>query len=95
MAGWIVYHIVQSKKLGDIKLEDFDEAAAFAAIYRIGDTDFTSPDHHGTKRERLDAFLAGFEGKWPTIETAFKRSLDYVLKIEKKDDGDELNRLRQ
>jgi|SRR5579883_2546378 len=58
MAGWGWF---TKSKDPDLSRSDFDEATAFATMYRIGDNLFNSPDHHGTKRGRLNAFLSGFD----------------------------------
>ena len=39
---------------------DWDEAVA--ALYAIGDNEVTSPTHHGTSQERVDALLTGYNG---------------------------------
>jgi hypothetical protein len=60
-------------------------AAAFAAIYRVGDNYFTSPDRHETKKERLHAFSSGFEGDWTSSAKGYDAGLDYVRKVESMD----------
>jgi hypothetical protein len=87
LAGWLVNHVVAEKKLGDSNVGDFDEASAMAAVYRLGDSDFNNPEHHGTKGERLRAFLAGFDGHWPAIDAAYAKGLQYVKSIENKDNN--------
>jgi hypothetical protein len=87
LAGWIVYRIIKDKKLGGESIKEFDEASAFAAMYRIGDEELTSADHHGTKGERLHAFLAGFEGDSKSIDSAYTDALAHVQAIAKKDNN--------
>lgn len=36
-----------------------DQSAAARAMYSMGDTNFTDPNHHGTHEQRLHAFLSG------------------------------------
>jgi hypothetical protein len=60
----------------------FNEEEAFLAIYRVGDNDFNSPDHHGTKSERLRAYLAGFESKANSIDDAFTLGERYVRQMD-------------
>ena len=36
-----------------------DQSAAARAVYSLGDTNFTSRNHHGTHHQRFNAFIAG------------------------------------
>jgi hypothetical protein len=43
-------------------LEDGDFEEALEALYQLGDTNVTSPQHHGTPDERTRAFRVGYAG---------------------------------
>jgi len=93
LAGWHVGHLKRGEgaKPGDDEPPvaappdgidaAYDEVAWFAAFYRRGDTDFYSKEHHGTKKQRGDAFFAGFECKSNTINGAYAEGERYVKSL--------------
>lgn len=55
-----------------------------AEIWKLGDTNFNHPDHHGTPAERLAAAEAGFHVAFTDhrdAANAYKAELDYVLRL--------------
>ena len=45
-----------------------------------GDNGFNNPDHHGTGKERLDAFYAGFEVEDDDVNVAYAKGEEYIKK---------------
>jgi hypothetical protein len=72
LAGWYVNHLKTRSNIA------FHETAAFSSLYDKGDFNFFSQTHHGTPRERLLAFLAGFDDESLAIEQAYNGSGQYV-----------------
>ncbi len=72
LAGWAV------RSLQRTVAPQLDEAKAFSSIYNKGANDFNSPQHHGTKVERLAAFLAGFDVEDDDVNVAYAKALAYV-----------------
>jgi predicted metalloprotease len=69
--------------LADRKTEhpEFKLQTVGALFEQIGDTNFTSPRHHGTSAERIAAITAGFElGKTPgrRIDAAAEAGVHYI-----------------
>jgi hypothetical protein len=73
LAGWAI------KSLKQTTAPDIKESAIFGTFYDRGDTAFFSPEHHGTKEERLEAFLAGFKVDTDDVRVAYSRAETYVL----------------
>ena len=64
ISGWFLAKKLQflGQTLGPIKVQQIgvsDQTAAARAVYSLGDTNFTSPQHHGTSEQRVRAFAAG------------------------------------
>ena len=71
---------------GRRKLESPDfPAAVFATTqYSFGDSDYGAPDHHGTKTERGQAVVKGFETAYSaqqSFEMALQTGVSYVQQI--------------
>ncbi len=64
---------------------DVDETKIFGSFYNKGDVEFNNEQHHGTKKERLDAFLAGFEIEEDDVNVAFDRGDVYVRNLRIRD----------
>jgi hypothetical protein len=63
---------------------DFPAAVIAFAQYKVGDTDFTDVQHHGTPEERGAAVVRGFEAAYReqlAIGDAIQQSTTYVLNI--------------
>jgi hypothetical protein len=74
MAGWAI------KCLKLTVAPNIEEGDVFTTFYKKGDYAFNSPEHHGTKRERLDAFLAGFEVNVADVNVAYREAEAYVIR---------------
>jgi hypothetical protein len=72
LAGWAI------RGLKRTVAPRIDEAKAFSSIYNKGDYAFNIQQHHGTKTERLAAFLAGFRIKDPNVNAAFAAAQAYL-----------------
>ena len=64
ISGWYLAKKLQlvGQTLGPIQVQQIgasDQTAAARAVYSLGDTNFTSPQHHGTSEQRVGAFVAG------------------------------------
>ena len=64
ISGWFLAKKLQylGRTLGPIQVQQIgasDQTAAARAVYSMGDTNFTSRHHHGTNKQRLQAFAAG------------------------------------
>ena len=64
ISGWYLAKKLQlvGRTLGPVYVQKIgagDQTAAARAVYSMGDTNFTSPHHHGTNEQRLRAFAAG------------------------------------
>jgi hypothetical protein len=64
ISGWYLAKKLQllGRALGPVYVQRSgasDQNAAARAVYSLGDTNFTSRNHHGTHRQRLQAFVAG------------------------------------
>ena len=89
LAGWHVGHLKRgegSRPANVAKAPDgsdtaCDEVTFFAAFYRRGDTEFYSKEHHGTKKQRGEAFFAGFECQAKTIDGAYADGERYVRSL--------------
>jgi hypothetical protein len=71
---------------GRRKLEtpDFPAAVFATTLYSEGDSDYGSPDHHGTSRERGEAVVAGFDSAYRAHESfgeALETGVRYVKRI--------------
>jgi hypothetical protein len=71
---------------GNRKLEmpSFPAAVFAQTQFNFGDNSFGDPDHHGTREERGDAVVAGFEAAYQDrlqFMPAFERGLKYVQSI--------------
>ena len=64
--------------IGEAMPEKYDEVIGLVAFYRRGDSAFYSPDHHGSKKERADAFFSGFECPAREVGEAYRLGLNYV-----------------
>jgi len=71
------YFLAQRKKNhSDLELRQIGEA-----FYKMGDTDFNSPKHHGTSDERIAAIEAGYQfgrGSSVDIEAAAKAGFETI-----------------
>jgi hypothetical protein len=72
LAGWAI------RGLKRTVAPQIDEAKAFSSIYNKGDYAFNIQQHHGTKTERLAAFLAGFRVKDPNVNAAYAAARAYL-----------------
>jgi hypothetical protein len=77
LAGWYVGRVNRNPR-EDNKL---DEIQIFNGFYRRGDDDFDNPDHHGSRTERLKAFLEGFEDRSDSAIDAAQLGQRYVYRI--------------
>ena len=64
VSGWYLAKKLQliGQIFGPQKVQQIgasDQTAAARAVYSLGDTNFTSQNHHGTHEQRLGAFVAG------------------------------------
>ena len=64
ISGWYLAKKLQmlGRTLGPVYVQQTgasDQSAAARAVYSLGDTNFTSRDHHGTHEQRLHAFVTG------------------------------------
>ena len=64
ISGWFLAKKLQlaGRTMGPVYVQRIgasDQTAAARAVYSLGDTNFTSPQHHGTNEQRLRAFAAG------------------------------------
>ena len=64
ISGWYLAKKLQlvGRTLGPIQVQRIgasDQTAAARAVYSLGDTNFTSRNHHGTSEQRVGAFVAG------------------------------------
>ena len=63
VSGWFLAKrlqtLYQTEGYSVIQSGMSDQTAAVRAVYSIGDTNFTDPQHHGTHEQRASAFLAG------------------------------------
>ena len=64
VSGWYLAKKLQliGQILGPVNVQQIgadDQTAAARAVYSLGDTNFTSRNHHGTHEQRLGAFVAG------------------------------------
>ena len=64
ISGWYLAKKLQlvGQTLGPIQVQRIgaaDQTAAARAVYSLGDTNFTSRNHHGTSEQRVRAFVAG------------------------------------
>ena len=75
LAGWAV------KYLQRVGAPDVDETKIFGSFYNKGDVEFNNEQHHGTKKERLKAFLEGFEIEEDNVNVAFDRGDMYVRNL--------------
>jgi hypothetical protein len=72
LAGWA---IGCEKRGGN---PDVDESEVFGTFYRKGDFEHFRLQHHGTKRERMTAFLAGFDVESDDLDVAFAKGEQFV-----------------
>ena len=79
ISGWYLAKKLQllGRTLGPIRAQQIgvsDQTAAARAVYSMGDTNFTSRQHHGTHEQRLRAFAAGhnFGMQGGTFEHVFR-----------------------
>ncbi len=77
LAGWFTAH--RARFLQQNLLQ------SWKGMYDLGDSDFFSPQHHGTPTERASAFSAGvdfnFRSNTPDYSLAFKASRAYIDSI--------------
>ena len=64
ISGWFLAKklLFLGETLGPIQVQQIgadDQTAAARAVYSLGDTNFTSRQHHGTSEQRVGAFVAG------------------------------------
>jgi hypothetical protein len=76
LAGWYIHK--EANRFRTLRDTVFDSSKAARAFYMRGDTAFHSPNHHGTKEERLNAFLSGFKNDVPEIGEAYAASERYT-----------------
>jgi hypothetical protein len=76
LAGWYIRRVHLKYRT------NFNPAKAGRCFYQKGDTAFYSPQHHGTKDERLAAFLAGYGDESPGVHDAYARGQRYVRSSE-------------
>ncbi len=57
---------------------DLDEGHVFVAFYKLGDEGIYNIQHHGLKKERCAAFLAGFDVEHDDVEVAYVQGAEYV-----------------
>ena len=81
ISGWYLAKKLQlvGQMHGPWVLEQYglaDQTAAVRAIFSIGDTNYNSPQHHGTGEQRVAAFVSGHEFGMlgGTFEHVFTRS---------------------
>ncbi len=62
VAQWLVIlkNIPQFNNLYARKLQEQEISHAVDSLFSIGDYNFNDPDHHGTPRQRLQAFFEGY-----------------------------------
>jgi hypothetical protein len=75
MAGWTIKFM---QRRGS---KDVDEGDVFSTFYKRGDTNFYDPNHHGTRTERLAAFLAGYGVEDDDVQVAYQKGEIYVRSI--------------
>jgi hypothetical protein len=80
LAGWY-FRKMKEQPRWKRPLDD-EEVFGFTPLYRVGDTNFTSERHHGTKEERNKAFLAGFKCDGKDIDAAYQNGLEYISSLE-------------
>ena len=78
LAGWSVQY---EKRHG---WPDIKESEVFSAFYDLGDDDEFRIEHHGTKEERLAAFLAGFKVTDDEIDAVYNQGFAFVQKLKLK-----------
>jgi hypothetical protein len=74
LAGWATRFMQRSG------WPDIDEANVFSGFYDRVDYAFNNPVHHGAKKERLSAFLAGFKVESDDVDLAYAKADDFVRK---------------
>jgi predicted metalloprotease len=77
LAGYFL--ALRKKDHPDLNLQDVGRT-----FYRLGDTDFTAPQHHGTAQERVAAITAGYDlGRKESddIDQVAKAGVDYVRRV--------------
>jgi hypothetical protein len=75
MAGWTVKHLQR------VGAPNVDVTKIFGSFYNRGDVEFNNEEHHGTRKERLNAFLEGFEIEEDNVNVAFDRGDMYVRNL--------------
>ena len=55
-----------------------EEGDVLASLYKKGDNGFHEPNHHGTREERLNAFLAGFKVHDDDVNAAYAKGVEYI-----------------
>ena len=75
LAGWTIRYLQRAGAT------DVDESKVFGSFYSKGDIDFNNETHHGTKEERLKAFLEGFKIEEDDVNVAFDRGDLYVRSL--------------
>ncbi len=73
LAGWAIRFL---QRTGD---PDIDEGDVFSTFYKKGDYAFNSPQHHGTKKQRLTSFLAGYEVEDNDPNIAYAKAEQFVV----------------
>ena len=75
MAGWAIRFMQRNGS------PDVDEGDVFSTFYKKGDFEFNNADHHGTRKERLSAFLAGYDVEDDDVNVAYAKGDEYVRSI--------------
>jgi hypothetical protein len=75
IAGWTIKYM---QRTGG---QDVDEATVLSTFYKRGEFQFNNPDHHGTRRERLAAFLAGYDVEDNDVNVAYQKGEVFVRTI--------------
>jgi hypothetical protein len=75
IAGWAIKFMQRNGS------PDVDEGDVISSLYKKGDFKFNDPSHHGTRKERLDAFLAGHEVDDNDVNIAYQKGDEYVRSI--------------
>jgi len=75
IAGWTIKYMQRTGS------QDVDEADVLSTFYKRGEFQFNNPDHHGTRKERLAAFLSGYDVEDNDVNVAYQKGEIFVRTI--------------